>query len=95
MGTEPLYGEIPQGFPPLGSTVDDGHGPQTSTGWDIGVPSHWEGAGNSGAGQCLGTPMSHPLMFGDHARHQLYYPVVETLEGFLHTGVQYPRLGPK
>ena len=50
MGTDPPAGEIPRGFPPLGGTADGGHGPQISTGWDMGVPNHWGGAGNGGDG---------------------------------------------
>ena len=30
--------------------MDDRHGPQTSVRWDIGVPTHWGGAGNGGTG---------------------------------------------
>ena len=30
--------------------TDGSHGPQTSTGWDMGVPTHWGGAGNGGGG---------------------------------------------
>ena len=50
-GNDPLNGEGPQGFPPPGGTVDGGHETQTSTGGDMGVPTHWGGAGNGGAGQ--------------------------------------------
>ena len=49
MGDDHPDGEVPQGFPPPGGTVDGGHGPQTLMGWDMGVPTHWGGAGNSGA----------------------------------------------
>ena len=30
--------------------ADGGHGPRTSTGWDMGVYTHWGGAVNGGAG---------------------------------------------
>ena len=50
VGTEPPVVEIPQGLPPLGGAADGGHGPQTSTGWDMGVYIHWGGAGNDGGG---------------------------------------------
>ena len=49
VGTDPLSGETPAGFPPPGGMSDDGHGPQKSTGWDMGVPTHWDGAGNGGS----------------------------------------------
>ena len=50
VGTNPLDGEFPRGFPPQGGMADGGHGPQMLTGWDMGVPTHWGGAGNGGAG---------------------------------------------
>ena len=40
VGPEPLVGEIPRGVSPLGGTEDGGHGPQTSVGRDVGVPTH-------------------------------------------------------
>ena len=43
-------GEGPQGFPPPGGMEDGGHGIQTPTGWDMGVPTHWDGSGNGGVG---------------------------------------------
>ena len=50
MGNDPPDGEIPLGFPLLGGTVDGRHGLQTSKVWDMGVPTHWVGAGKVGAG---------------------------------------------
>ena len=50
MGNDPPAGEVPRWFPPPGGTADVGHGTQTSTGWDMGVPTNWGGAGNGGAG---------------------------------------------
>ena len=35
-----------RGFPPPGGAEDGGKGPQTSTGLDMGVYTHWGGAGN-------------------------------------------------
>ena len=64
VGTEPPVGEIPQGFPPPDGAVDGGYGPQTSTGWDMGVYTHWVGAGNGGAGGYQGVyrlPLEHGL----------------------------------
>ena len=37
-----------QGFPPPSGTADGGHVPQTFLGWEMGVPTHWKRAGNSG-----------------------------------------------
>ena len=48
LGTYPPGVEGSRGFPPPVSTADGRYGPQTSTGWDIGVPTHWGGAGNGG-----------------------------------------------
>ena len=50
MGNDPQFVENPRGFPPQGSAVDGGHGTQTSTGWYIGVYTHWGGAVNGGTG---------------------------------------------
>ena len=46
MGPETPVGEVPSGVLPLGVMEDGGHGPQTSSGRDMGVPTHWSGAGN-------------------------------------------------
>ena len=50
MGSDPPVGEGPRGVSPPGVEADGGHGTQTSTGWDMGVPTHWCGAVNVGAG---------------------------------------------
>ena len=50
MGTDPLVGEIPQGFPPPGGAADGIHRPQMSTVWDMGIYTHWGSAGNGEAG---------------------------------------------
>ena len=50
MGPEPPVGEFPRRVSPPGGTADGGHGPQTSDGWDVGVPTHRSGAGNGGIG---------------------------------------------
>ena len=50
MGTETPVGEIPRGYPPSGDVADGRHGHQISTLWDIGVYTHWSGAGDSGDG---------------------------------------------
>ena len=50
MGPDPPVGEIPRGVSPPGGAADGGHGPQTSAGWDMGVPTHWGGASNGGTG---------------------------------------------
>ena len=50
MVTDSQVGEPPQGFPPPGSAADGRQGAQTSTGWDMGVYTHWGGAGIGGAG---------------------------------------------
>ena len=60
VGTDPLSVENPRGCPPLGGTSDDGHGPQKSTGWDMGVLTHWGGAGNGGSGQYQGVYLPPP-----------------------------------
>ena len=49
MGTEPPVVESPQGFTQPVGVSDGGHGPQKSTGWYMGVYTHWGGAGNGGA----------------------------------------------
>ena len=49
VGNDPSAGDGPQGFPPLGGTTDGGNDTQTSTGWDISVPTHWGRSGNVGA----------------------------------------------
>ena len=51
MGNDPLYGEGPRGFQPLGGTEDGGHDPQISMGWYMGVTTNWGGAGNGGSGR--------------------------------------------
>ena len=53
-GLTPRLEKISQGFPPPGSTADGRHGPQKSTGWDMGVTTHWGGAGNGGSGEYWG-----------------------------------------
>ena len=50
MGTDPPVGEISQGVSPPGGAADEGHGTKTSTGWDMGVYTHWGSAGNGRAG---------------------------------------------
>ena len=50
MGSDPPFGEIPQGVSPLGGAADGGHGLQMSARWDMGVTTHWGGAGNGGTG---------------------------------------------
>ena len=50
LGNDPLAGEIPRVFLPPGGTADGGHGTQTATGWNMGVPTHWGGSGKSGDG---------------------------------------------
>ena len=41
--------EIPREFPPPVSKADGGHGHQISTGWDMGVTTHWGSTGDGGA----------------------------------------------
>ena len=48
MGNDLPTGEGPRGFPATGSMADGGHGTQTSTVWDTGVPTHWGGTCNIG-----------------------------------------------
>ena len=48
MGTELPVGEGYRGVSSPGGTSDGGHGPQTSAGRDVGVPTHWSGAENGG-----------------------------------------------
>ena len=43
---DPPVEEIPPGVSPPSGAADGGHGPQTLTVWDMGVPTHWGGAGN-------------------------------------------------
>ena len=45
-----LAGESPQGFPSPGGMADVRHGPQTSMGWDMSLPTHWGSAGSGGYG---------------------------------------------
>ena len=46
-------------LPPV-RTVDGGHGPQTSAGRDVGVPTHWSGADNGGTGKYWGIYLPLP-----------------------------------
>ena len=48
MGSEPLVGEIPRWVSPPCGAADGGNGTQTSTGWDMGIPTHWGGTVNGG-----------------------------------------------
>ena len=50
MGSEPPVVEGPSGVSPPGGTVDSRNGPQTSTGRDVGVSTHLDGAVNGGTG---------------------------------------------
>ena len=49
VSTEPPVEEIPRGFPTPGGVANSGHWPQTSTGWEMGVYTHWGGVNNGGA----------------------------------------------
>ena len=60
MGNEPMDIKVPQRFPPPGGTADSGYGTQISTGWDMGVPTHWGGAGNGGDGRDWGVYQPPP-----------------------------------
>ena len=78
MGTDPLVWENPRGVSPPCGTADGRHGTQTSSGGDVGVPTHWSGADNGGIGGDRGIycpppehgraiycdPSYHRLMFG-------------------------------
>ena len=46
--------EGPQEFSPPVGMDNDRHGNQTSMGWDMGLPTHWSGADNGGAGRDQG-----------------------------------------
>ena len=37
-------------MPIYGGTAGGGYGTQTLAGWEVGVPTHWSGAGNGGIG---------------------------------------------
>ena len=50
VGSDTPVGESPRGVSPQGGTENGGHDPQTSTIWDMGVPTHWGGTGNGGTG---------------------------------------------
>ena len=60
MSTYPLFGEIPRGFPRPSGAVDGVNGTQKSEGWDIGIYTHWDGAGNGGAGGDWGVYLHPP-----------------------------------
>ena len=48
VGGDPPAGEGPHGLPPPGGLADDRHRPQTSTGQDRGISTHWVGDGDGG-----------------------------------------------
>ena len=48
VGGEPPAGEGPHGLPPLGGPSHGGHGPQIPIERDMGISTHWGGAGNGG-----------------------------------------------
>ena len=56
----PPVGEIPRGVSPPGGAEDGGHGTQKLTGWDMGVPTHWDGDGNGGTGGDWGVYLPLP-----------------------------------
>ena len=68
--------ESPQWFPPPGGTSDGGHGPQTSTGWYMGVPNHWDGAVNGGAGREWGAYRPPPEHGRTIHRNSSYHGLV-------------------